>query len=79
MELFFVMKHEGGGRGDAFGHRIDAEDGVFVDWLFCRAVCESELLLINDLSFAKNKDRSPGELFLLNERFDSGVNFRECF
>ena len=55
-ELPLVVEHESGRRGDRFGHGINSKDGVFSQRFFSGATGESELLLVDDFSLAKDED-----------------------
>lgn len=77
VDFAFFVEHHGGGRGDALGHGVDAEDGVLFDGGFGASVGEAELLLVDDVASAEDEDGATDEFFIGDEFFDGGVDFSE--
>lgn len=77
VEFSFFVEHHGGGRGDALGHGVDAEDGVLFDGGFGASVGEAELLVVDNVAFAEDEDGATDEFFIGDEFFDGGVDFSE--
>lgn len=73
-EFSFFAEDEGGGGGDALGHGVDAEEGVFFDGEFFIDVPVSEFLLIDGFSPVEDEDGAAGEFLFGDEGFDGGAD-----
>ena len=76
-ELAFLVKHQGGGRGDGFGHGVDAKKGILLHGELGFAVAQAIGFEMGDLSFAGNDHDPAGQALLLDEFFHLGVDFRQ--